>query len=334
MPNTELAEELLQLEEADAWFEYLESTRGQTQNAVRRGRAVGVGTPLPAPAWRASATRSPSPCGGLSSALTVRARGAGRRGCYRSAGHVDRCLEPTQREAGNAGGFPGPARDRKRRIQPWHYAGFALARRKRNEAAAREAVAVEVQAPPETQAPEPTEAQDAPRARGRGAAAEVAAGAAERSPELHKLPDETSEEPDDAASDSARAGSGSQRRADDRAERPSARPTNGHSAAAVDGRRRSEPPCRRRSGSCSSRSTSASSESRSSRTTASPRSTWSDLSGGRSPGTSTSASSTTSFRGWRRRSSRSGSRRTDSCTWTRSSARSSRAARAHARSRI
>ena len=31
MPNTELAEELLQLEEADAWFEYLESTKGQTE---------------------------------------------------------------------------------------------------------------------------------------------------------------------------------------------------------------------------------------------------------------------------------------------------------------
>ncbi len=31
MPSTELAEELLQLEEADAWFEYLESTRGQTE---------------------------------------------------------------------------------------------------------------------------------------------------------------------------------------------------------------------------------------------------------------------------------------------------------------
>jgi hypothetical protein len=29
--NTELAEELLELEEADAWFEYLESTRGQSQ---------------------------------------------------------------------------------------------------------------------------------------------------------------------------------------------------------------------------------------------------------------------------------------------------------------
>ncbi|MGH3127944.1 MAG: hypothetical protein ACRDPX_08490 [Gaiellaceae bacterium] len=31
LPNTELAEELLELEEADAWFEYLESTRGQTE---------------------------------------------------------------------------------------------------------------------------------------------------------------------------------------------------------------------------------------------------------------------------------------------------------------
>lgn len=29
MPDTELAEELLQIEEADAWFEYLEATRGQ-----------------------------------------------------------------------------------------------------------------------------------------------------------------------------------------------------------------------------------------------------------------------------------------------------------------
>ena len=31
MVDTELAEELLQLEEADAWFEYLESTRGQSE---------------------------------------------------------------------------------------------------------------------------------------------------------------------------------------------------------------------------------------------------------------------------------------------------------------
>ena len=31
MPETELAEELLQIEEADAWFEYLESTRCQNE---------------------------------------------------------------------------------------------------------------------------------------------------------------------------------------------------------------------------------------------------------------------------------------------------------------
>jgi hypothetical protein len=31
MPDKELAEELLQIEEADAWFEYLEATRGQSE---------------------------------------------------------------------------------------------------------------------------------------------------------------------------------------------------------------------------------------------------------------------------------------------------------------
>jgi hypothetical protein len=30
VPEKELAEELLMIEEADAWFEYLETTRGQT----------------------------------------------------------------------------------------------------------------------------------------------------------------------------------------------------------------------------------------------------------------------------------------------------------------
>ena len=32
MADTELAVELLQIEEADAWFEYLEATRGQGEN--------------------------------------------------------------------------------------------------------------------------------------------------------------------------------------------------------------------------------------------------------------------------------------------------------------
>ena len=32
MADTELAQELLQIEEADAWFEYLEATRGQLES--------------------------------------------------------------------------------------------------------------------------------------------------------------------------------------------------------------------------------------------------------------------------------------------------------------
>jgi hypothetical protein len=32
VPDTELAEELLQIEEADAWFEYLEATRAQGES--------------------------------------------------------------------------------------------------------------------------------------------------------------------------------------------------------------------------------------------------------------------------------------------------------------
>ena len=45
MPDTELAEELLQIEEADAWFEYLESTRGQNETPLPGARAVGLGAP-------------------------------------------------------------------------------------------------------------------------------------------------------------------------------------------------------------------------------------------------------------------------------------------------
>ena len=66
MPNTELAEELLQLEEADAWFEYLESTRGQSENAIRRARAVGLGTSVTAAPGGPCTARATSPGGGLS----------------------------------------------------------------------------------------------------------------------------------------------------------------------------------------------------------------------------------------------------------------------------
>ncbi len=35
MPDTNEAEELLMIEEADAWFEYLESTRNQSETRYR-----------------------------------------------------------------------------------------------------------------------------------------------------------------------------------------------------------------------------------------------------------------------------------------------------------
>ena len=43
VPDIELAEELLQIEEADAWFEYLEATRGSVRDALRARSSPGPG---------------------------------------------------------------------------------------------------------------------------------------------------------------------------------------------------------------------------------------------------------------------------------------------------
>ena len=72
MPNTELAEELLQLEEADAWFEYLESTRGQTETRYARARAVGLGAAFAAPSRRTCATGATPACGRMTRAVATR----------------------------------------------------------------------------------------------------------------------------------------------------------------------------------------------------------------------------------------------------------------------
>ena len=61
MAGSEHAEELLQIEEADAWFEYLEATRAQSKTPLRRGRAVGLGPPHPAAARRPHAPRAAPP---------------------------------------------------------------------------------------------------------------------------------------------------------------------------------------------------------------------------------------------------------------------------------
>ena len=77
MPNTELAEELLQLEEADAWFEYLESTRGQMRDALLRARAMGLGS-----AVAAAASRACTPCASAARGrVTARETGADETDC-------------------------------------------------------------------------------------------------------------------------------------------------------------------------------------------------------------------------------------------------------------
>ena len=77
MPATRReAHELLLIEEADAWFEYLEATRGQNAAALPRGRALGLGEAVAAPARRAHAPREAPPRGRL-----TRAEGRDRACC-------------------------------------------------------------------------------------------------------------------------------------------------------------------------------------------------------------------------------------------------------------
>ena len=48
MVNKREAEELLMIEEADAWFEYLEATRNQSETRYREVEPLGLGAPQPA----------------------------------------------------------------------------------------------------------------------------------------------------------------------------------------------------------------------------------------------------------------------------------------------
>ena len=171
MPDTELAEELLQLEEADAWFEYLESTRGQTETRYaevepwawarlsQRLRAV-----------RARASR-PSPGCGLTRDGFYRGR-PGRAGLRTlSAGHDDQCLQHPQREAGRRW-LSGPARDRNEENSTLALRWFRFGK-KQEEEAAQKAAAAEVAAPPEA----PTR-----RRAGRSPQAQRIAGGQEEAP--------------------------------------------------------------------------------------------------------------------------------------------------------
>ncbi len=80
---------------------------------------------------------------------------------------------------------------------------FRSGKKEQEEAAAPEAVVLEVQAPPEIQAPEPTEAQDAPEGPRKRRRRGSRGGRGRKKPGATQAAGETPGEPDDAASDDA-----------------------------------------------------------------------------------------------------------------------------------
>ncbi len=83
---------------------------------------------------------------------------------------------------------------------------FRSGKKQQEEAAAPEAVAIEVQTPPETQAPEPTEAQDAPESPRKRRRRGSRGGRGRKRPGAGQAAGETSEEPDDTPADARPAG--------------------------------------------------------------------------------------------------------------------------------
>ncbi|MGH3136806.1 MAG: Rne/Rng family ribonuclease [Gaiellaceae bacterium] len=101
---------------------------------------------------------------------------------------------------------------------------FRFGKKEEEEAAAREAVAIEVQPPPETQAPEPTGAQDAPEGPRKRRRRGSRGGRGRKKPGAALAAGESSEEPDDGPSDDGRAGS--DRKAERTPERKTERKTD------------------------------------------------------------------------------------------------------------
>ena len=96
---------------------------------------------------------------------------------------------------------------------------FRFGKQQEDEAAAREAVVIEVEPPPETQAPEPTQAQDAPEGPRKRRRRGSRGGRGRKKPGAAQAAGETLEESDDTPSGDGRAGP------DRKAERPTERKT-------------------------------------------------------------------------------------------------------------
>ena len=144
MVNKREAEELLMIEEADAWFEYLEATRSQSETALPRGRAVGLGAAQPAAASDPHAPREAAPGRGLggrrppgrcyapergimpsSSITTHAAHGAPMRATPVRAPHKENQFAPAmvsqeEADAGQAAPPQAPAPEAAPRPSPKH----------------------------------------------------------------------------------------------------------------------------------------------------------------------------------------------------------------------
>ena len=148
VPDTELAEELLQIEEADAWFEYLESTRGQNEGRYQELEPWAWATPPPAPE---GGTRPPRPAAarsGLSIATEARSGGVTDSLAAGSWPHLS-----TSNAARGAPLLRTCARARlheETRFLPW----FRFRRRKDEQPAAEAVTALE-DAPAPAEAPRP-----------------------------------------------------------------------------------------------------------------------------------------------------------------------------------
>ena len=247
MAGSEHAEELLQIEEADAWFEYLEATRGAERDALRRGRAVGLGPPL-------ASGCAPFALAALGFAPRGRHRPAARRRDPRgvaghaaaslSSGHAYVFQHHTQRATGR---FRGRVFARAHSRRSICHPGSAGSARKRPSSRRPPAPAPAPQPSPAEQPAATAQAERQPtrhekrRRRGsRGGRGRkkpgTAAGASSRPPRRRDEKPELKPQP-----------AKRERKAPSAASARSAAPTSRASAAAC---RRSARRCRRRSASC------------------------------------------------------------------------------------
>ena len=183
------AEELLMIEEADAWFEYLEATRDQSEPRYARGRAVGLGAPAASACARsARGARKLRPA-----AAVGRGRRPGEPGarCYPASEAYAKAFRHTPAARAPAPVGRTPLRARHEGDFTCHCPGSAATQRSRDEHGAVHAAAargapldsLKHAAPTRRRPPRPApDGQSTPRSRSAAAAAAADAAARSREP--------------------------------------------------------------------------------------------------------------------------------------------------------